>query len=196
MFLQKTYLAMRRRIDLLITTNNIKKKNMETKDRTKTEVSIELREVQREISKARSTRNWAKISFLNQKRIRLQEELDYLKSKDKFYYQEQNMEKSLVSWAAKTLNLSLNMADLSVYYLDLYLLHFKERGFVPTDEWKAKEKVFHEAAKELAEYMRYFFKGKSSDDNSESMSELMDLIERDYYTDREKVHHKQYEEKL
>lgn len=104
---------------------------METKDRTKTEVSIELREVQREISKARSTRNWAKISFLNQKRIRLQEELDYLKSKDKFYYQEQNLEKSLVSWAAKTLNLSLNMADLSVYYLDLYLLHFKERGFVP-----------------------------------------------------------------
>lgn len=169
---------------------------METKDRTKTEVSIELREVQREISKARSTRNWAKISFLNQKRIRLQEELDYLKSKDKFYYQEQNMEKSLVSWAAKTLNLSLNMADLSVYYLDLYLLHFKERGFVPTDEWKAKEKAFHEAAKELAEYMRCFFKGKSSDDNSENMSELMDLIERDYYTDREKVHHKQYEEKL
>lgn len=106
------------------------------------------------------------------------------------------MEKSLVSWAAKTLNLSLNMADLSVYYLDLYLLHFKERGFIPTDEWKTKEKAFHEAAKELAEYMRYFFKGKSSDDNSESMSELMDLIERDYYTDREKVHHKQYEEKL
>jgi hypothetical protein len=100
---------------------------METKDRTKTEVSIELREVQREISKARSTRNWAKISFLNQKRIRLQEELDYLKSKDKFYYQEQNLEKSLVSWAAKTLNLSLNMADLSVYYLDLYLLHFKDK---------------------------------------------------------------------
>lgn len=31
MFLQKTYLAMRRRIDLLIVTNNIKKKNMETK---------------------------------------------------------------------------------------------------------------------------------------------------------------------
>lgn len=169
---------------------------METKDRTKTEVSIELREVQREISKARSTRNWAKISFLNQKRIRLQEELDYLKSKDKFYYQEQNLEKSLVSWAAKTLNLSLNMADLSVYYLDLYLLHFKERGFVPTDEWKAKEKAFHEAAKGLAEYMRYFFKGKSSDDNSESMSELMDLIERDYYTDREKVYHKQYEDKV
>ena len=122
--------------------------------------------------------------------------MDYLKSKDKFYYQEQNLEKSLVSWAAKTLNLSLNMADLSVYYLDLYLLHFKERGFVPTDEWKTKEKAFHEAAKGLAEYMRYFFKGKSSDDNSESMSELMDLIERDYYTDREKVHHKQYEEKL
>lgn len=33
---------------------------MEVKDRTKTEVSIELREVQREINKARSTRNWAK----------------------------------------------------------------------------------------------------------------------------------------
>lgn len=31
MYLQKTYLAMRRRIDLLIVTNNIKKKNMETK---------------------------------------------------------------------------------------------------------------------------------------------------------------------
>lgn len=169
---------------------------METKDRTKIEVSIELREVQREISKARSTRNWAKISFLNQKRIRLQEELDYLKSKDKFYYQEQNMEKSLVSWAAKTLNLSLNMADLSVYYLDLYMVHFKERGFVPTDEWKEKERNFRAAANQLADYMRYFFKGKSSDDNSESMSELMDLIERDYYTDREKVHHKQYEDKV
>jgi hypothetical protein len=169
---------------------------METKDRTKTEVSIELREVQREISKARSTRNWAKISFLNQKRIRLQEELDYLKSKDKFYYQEQNMEKSLVSWAAKTLNLSLNMADLSVYYLDLYMVHFKERGFVPTDEWKEKERNFRAAANQLSDYMRYFFKGKSSDDNSESMSELMDLIERDYYTDREKVHHKQYEDKV
>lgn len=168
---------------------------MKTKDRTKIEVSIELGEVQREISKARSTRNWAKISFLNQKRIRLQEELDYLKSKDKFYYQEQNMEKSLVSWAAKTLNLSLNMADLSVYYLDLYMVHFKERGFVPTDEWKEKERNFRAAANQLADYMRYFFKGKSSDDNSESMSELMDLIERDYYTDREKVHHKQYEEK-
>lgn len=106
------------------------------------------------------------------------------------------MEKSLVSWAAKTLNLSLNMADLSVYYLDLYMIHFKERGFVPTDEWKEKERNFRAAANQLADYMRYFFKGKSSDDNSESMSELMDLIERDYYTDREKVHHKQYEDKV
>lgn len=169
---------------------------METKDRTKTEVSIELREIQREISKARSMRNWAKITYLNQKRLKLQEEMDYIKSKDKFYYQEQNMEKSLVSWAAKTLNLSLNMADLSVYYLDLYMVHFKERGLVPTDEWKEKEKAFRNAANQLSDYMRYFFKGKSSDDNSESMSELMDLIERDYYTDREKVHHKQYEEKV
>lgn len=169
---------------------------METKDRTKTEVSIELREIQREISKARSTRNWAKITYLNQKRLKLQEEMDYIKSKDKFYYQEQNMEKSLVSWAAKTLNLSLNMADLSVYYLDLYMAHFKERGFVPTDEWKEKERNFRNAANQLSDYMRYFFKGKSSDDNSESMSELMDLIERDYYTDREKVHHKQYEDKV
>ena len=169
---------------------------METKDRTKTEVSIELREVQRGISKARSTRNWAKITYLNQKRLKLQEEMDYIKSKDNFYYQEQNMEKSLVSWAAKTLNLSLNMADLSVYYLDLYMVHFKERGFVPTDEWKEKERKFRAAANQLSDYMRYFFKGKSSDDNSESMSELMDLIERDYYTDREKVHHKQYEDKV
>lgn len=164
-------------------------------EKTKQQVSIELREIQREISKARSTRNWAKITYLNQKRLKLQEEMDYIKSKDNFYYQEQNMEKSLISWAAKTLNLSLNMADLSVYYLDLYMIHFKERGFVPTDEWKEKERNFRAAANQLADYMRYFFKGKSSDDNSESMSELMDLIERDYYTDREKVHHKQYEEK-
>lgn len=164
-------------------------------EKTKQQISIELREIQREISKARSTRNWAKITYLNQKRLKLQEEMDYIKSKDNFYYQEQNMEKSLVSWAAKTLNLSLNMADLSVYYLDLYMIHFKERGFVPTDEWKEKERNFRAAANQLADYMRYFFKGKSSDDNSESMSELMDLIERDYYTDREKVHHKQYEEK-
>lgn len=165
-------------------------------EKTKQQISIELREIQREISKARSTRNWAKITYLNQKRLKLQEEMDYIKSKDNFYYQEQNMEKSLVSWAAKTLNLSLNMADLSVYYLDLYMVHFKERGFVPTDEWKEKEKAFRAAANQLSDYMRYFFKGKSSDDNSESMSELMDLIERDYYTDREKVHHKQYEEKV
>ena len=164
-------------------------------EKTKQQISIELREIQREISKARSTRNWAKITYLNQKRLKLQEEMDYIKSKDKFYYQEQNMEKSLVSWAAKTLNLSLNMADLSVYYLDLYMVHFKERGFVPTDEWKEKERNFRAAANQLADYMRYFFKGKSSDDNSESMSELIDLIERDYYTDREKIHHKQYEEK-
>lgn len=164
-------------------------------EKTKQQISIELREIQREISKARSTRNWAKITYLNQKRLKLQEEMDYIKSKDNFYYQEQNMEKSLISWAAKTFNLSLNMADLSVYYLDLYMIHFKERGFVPTDEWKEKERNFRAAANQLADYMRYFFKGKSSDDNSESMSELMNLIERDYYTDREKVHHKQYEEK-
>lgn len=164
-------------------------------EKTKQQISIELREIQREISKARSTWNWAKITYLNQKRLKLQEEMDYIKSKDNFYYQEQNMEKSLISWAAKTLNLSLNMADLSVYYLDLYMIHFKERGFVPTDEWKEKERNFRAAANQLADYMRYFFKGKSSDDNSESMSELMDLIERDYYTDREKIHHKQYEEK-
>lgn len=165
-------------------------------EKTKQQLSIELREIQREISKARSTRNWAKITYLNQKRLKLQEEMDYIKPKDNFYYQEQNMEKSLISWAAKTLNLSLNMADLSVYYLDLYMIHFKERGFVPTDEWKEKERNFRAAANQLADYMRYFFKGKSSDDNSESMSELMDLIERDYYTDREKVHHKQYEDKV
>lgn len=165
-------------------------------EKTKQQISIELREIQREISKARSTRNWAKITYLNQKRLKLQEEMDYIKSKDNFYYQEQNMEKSLISWAAKTLNLSLNMADLSVYYLDLYMIHFKERGFVPTDEWKEKERNFRAAANQLADYMRYLFKGKSSDDNSESMSELMGLIERDYYTDREKVHHKQYEDKV
>lgn len=39
-------------------------------EKTKQQISIELREIQREISKARSMRNWAKITYLNQKKIK------------------------------------------------------------------------------------------------------------------------------
>jgi uncharacterized membrane protein (DUF106 family) len=54
-------------------------------EKTKQQISIELREIQREISKARSMRNWAKITYLNQKRLKLQEEMDYIKSKEYEY---------------------------------------------------------------------------------------------------------------
>ena len=36
----------------------------------------------------------------------------------------------------------------------------------------------------------YFF------EDTERLCVPLDLIERDYYTDREKVHHKQYEDKV
>lgn len=38
-------------------------------EKTKQQISIELREIQREISKARSTRNWAKITYLSPEKI-------------------------------------------------------------------------------------------------------------------------------
>lgn len=169
---------------------------MKKNGRSRIEIELELKQNKEKFREAAKKKNFVLISFYLDKVKKLEEELDATKAEANFFQQQKDSNSALVVWSGKVLNLCLNTADLSLYYLDLYEAYFKERGFVPTEEWKEKRKSLERALKTFSGYVRGFFSGKSSDDNNENMVNLMELIEQGYFTEEELKYHKEYEDKV
>lgn len=168
---------------------------MKRTKRTPFEIKRDIQEYKQKMQEATLRRDFVRINMFSQKVAQIEKELDDLMADKVFFSQEKNLDKHLVSWAAKTLALTLNMADMSVYYYDLYMAYFKERGFEPVPEWKRKAENLRKAATEFREFVSFFFKGKNEEMYYQSMGDLLEIIAKHFYTDRERKYYEEYDRK-
>ena len=100
--------------------------------------------------------------------------------------------KHLKSWFGKSISLSINCNDLSVYYLDSTINFLRTKGLVPKGSFETAANEYRKAAnnlrKEIAKFLIDY-----EDDNWQDFSELEQMITEKKFTDREKVFKKQYE---
>ena len=100
--------------------------------------------------------------------------------------------KHLKSWFGKSISLSINCNDLSIYYLDSTINFLKTKGLVPKGSFETAATNYKQAAnnlrKEIAKFLIDY-----EDDNWEDFADLEQMITEKKFTDREKVFKKQYE---
>ena len=100
--------------------------------------------------------------------------------------------KHLKSWFGKSISLSINCNDLSIYYLDSTINFLKTKGLVPKGSFETAANNYKQAAnnlrKEIAKFLIDY-----EDDNWQDFSELEQMITEKKFTDREKVFKKQFE---
>ena len=100
--------------------------------------------------------------------------------------------KHLKSWFGKSISLSINCNDLSIYYLDSTINFLKTKGLVPKGSFELAANNFRNAANNLRKEIAKFLVDYQ-DDNWDDFSELEQMITEKKFTDREKVFKKQYE---
>ena len=100
--------------------------------------------------------------------------------------------KHLKSWFGKSISLSINCNDLSIYYLDSTINFLRTKGLVPKGSFETAANNYKQAAnnlrKEIAKFLIDY-----EDDNWQDFSELEQMITEKKFTDREKVFKKQFE---
>lgn len=100
--------------------------------------------------------------------------------------------KHLKSWFGKSISLSINCNDLSIYYLDSTINFLKTKGLVPKGSFETAANNYKKAANELRKEIAKFLVDYE-DDNWEDFSDIEKMISDKKFTDREKVFKKQYE---
>ena len=100
--------------------------------------------------------------------------------------------KHLKSWFGKSISLSINCNDLSIYYLDSTINFLKTKGLVPKGSFETAANNYKIAANNLRKEIAKFLVDYQ-DDNWDDFSELEQMITDKKFTDREKVFKKQYE---
>ena len=100
--------------------------------------------------------------------------------------------KHLKSWFGKSISLSINCNDLSVYYLDSTINFLKTKGLVPKGSFETAATNYKQAANNLRKEIAKFLVDYE-DDNWDDFADLEQMITEKKFTDREKVFKKQYE---
>ena len=100
--------------------------------------------------------------------------------------------KHLKSWFGKSISLSINCNDLSVYYLDSTINFLKTKGLVPKGSFETAANNYKIAANNLRKEIAKFLV-EYEDDNWEDFSDIEKMISDKKFTDREMVYKKQYE---
>ena len=100
--------------------------------------------------------------------------------------------KHLKSWFGKSISLSINCNDLSIYYLDSTINFLKTKGLVPKGSFETAANEYRKAANNLRKEIAKFLVDYE-DDNWDDFSDLEQMITDRKFTDREKVFKKQYE---
>ena len=162
--------------------------------RTIEEVDRDIQACHEELRKAIYERRYTSIDFHQQRLDSFMEEKAKIIADNTFFEQNKQEDRNAISWAGKTLNLSLNTADMSIYYVEMFLAYFIDRGFSAVPEWGKRVEELRTALNRFSEYTRFFFTGKSRENNHEALNHLLDLVKEDFFTDREKVYYDKYEE--
>ena len=100
--------------------------------------------------------------------------------------------KHLKSWFGKSISLSINCNDLSIYYLDSTINFLKTKGLVPKGSFETAANNYKKAANNLRKEIAKFLVDYE-DENREDFADLEQMITEKKFTDREKVFKKQYE---
>ena len=100
--------------------------------------------------------------------------------------------KHLKSWFGKSISLSINCNDLSIYYLDSTINFLRTKGLVPKGSFETAANNYKQAANNLRKEIAKFLVDYE-DDNWEDFSDIEKLISDKKFTDREMVFKKQYE---
>ena len=100
--------------------------------------------------------------------------------------------KHLKSWFGKSISLSINCNDLSIYYLDSTINFLKTKGLVPKGSFETAANEYRKAANNLRKEIAKFLVDYQ-DDNWDDFADLEQMITDKKFTDREKVFKKQYE---
>ena len=100
--------------------------------------------------------------------------------------------KHLKSWFGKSISLSINCNDLSIYYLDSTINFLKTKGLVPKGSFETAANNYKQAANNLRKEIAKFLV-EYEDDNWDDFADLEQMITDRKFTDREKVFKKQYE---
>jgi hypothetical protein len=100
--------------------------------------------------------------------------------------------KHLKSWFGKSISLSINCNDLSIYYLDSTINFLRTKGLVPKGSFETAANEYRKAANNLRKEIAKFLV-EYEDDNWDDFADLEQMITDKKFTDREKVFKKQYE---
>ena len=100
--------------------------------------------------------------------------------------------KHLKSWFGKSISLSINCNDLSIYYLDSTINFLRTKGLVPKGSFETAANEYRKAANNLRKEIAKFLVDYE-DDNWDDFADLEQMITEKKFTDREKVFKKQYE---
>ena len=100
--------------------------------------------------------------------------------------------KHLKSWFGKSISLSINCNDLSVYYLDSTINFLKTKGLVPKGSFETAANNYKIAANNLRKEIAKFLVDYE-DDNWDDFADLEQMITEKKFTDREKVFKKEFE---
>ena len=100
--------------------------------------------------------------------------------------------KHLKSWFGKSISLSINCNDLSIYYLDSTINFLRTKGLTPKGSFELAANNFRNAANNLRKEIAKFLVDYE-DDNWDDFADLEQMITDKKFTDREKVFKKQYE---
>ena len=100
--------------------------------------------------------------------------------------------KHLKSWFGKSISLSINCNDLSIYYLDSTINFLRTKGLVPKGSFETAANEYRKAANNLRKEIAKFLV-EYEDDNWDDFADLEQMITEKKFTDREKVFKKQYE---
>ena len=98
----------------------------------------------------------------------------------------------LKSWFGKSISLSINCNDLSIYYLDSTINFLKTKGLVPKGSFETAANNYKQAANNLRKEIAKFLVDYE-DDNWDDFADIEKMISDKKFTDREIVFKKQYE---
>ena len=100
--------------------------------------------------------------------------------------------KHLKSWFGKSISLSINCNDLSIFYLDSTINFLKTKGLVPKGSFETAANEYRKAANNLRKEIAKFLV-EYEDDNWDDFADLEQMITDQKFTDREKVFKKEFE---
>ena len=100
--------------------------------------------------------------------------------------------KHLKSWFGKSISLSINCNDLSIYYLDSTINFLRTKGLVPKGSFETAANNYKQAANNLRKEIAKFLVDYE-DDNWDDFADLEQMITDKKFTDREKVFKKEFE---